>query len=826
MLNPQNRFRLESSLFLILGCLFVALAHHNNWLIALDRVVYDFTIANTSAPMQDDLVIVAIDDHSLHELGPWPWPRDLQAELLRRISNYDPKLIAVDIVYAGETEHDAALVSAVESINTFAAPIIIDTTLQGGQHIEVLPFPELAEQVDILGHVQIEFDDDAIVRGTHLYQGVGQPVWSHLMIGVVEALGYNTTQPCTNGNSPNRNSSPLFISKCNYVRIPFAGPPSTYPQVSAHLLLQPDSDNQLLKQALENKIVLVGAMAFGVGDWITSPLGDEVTPLSGVEFNANLLSAITHGTTIKSAPTWINLSLACLLIALLCLALPRLRPRQSILTIVVIVLLPIALTALLLNLFWIHLPLASVTVAALVIYPLWSWRRHEVAWTFIESELDRIDHEGQRLTGFSTQSISIKSIAKLLDANVSGQAGSLIVQREKPLSAIEEAFLNSAVQEPNPDASEDALPGERLAAQIGRLQKRARIVREGREIGLSALDHMSSGALIVSATGQIVFTNDEAERLLSIKEHAEVLESLDSVQPPLGQNWLEIWRTVVLRHESVIFESSARNTPVFVTARPLLDPESDPEVLFAPYWVLTISDLTEIRHAQAQREEALAFLSHDLRSPLSSVLALIEQHGGQDSDGILERVKSYTQKGLSASDQFLQLSRLQLHSEIEFYLIELDQICQNAADQMFFLAKEKNISIQIDQPLEELWVQANGELLERALVNLLSNAVKYSPEHTEISVSFEANDEWAITRVSDQGFGIPSDELPHIFEPYFRSRAQELVQNRGAGLGLRFVKTVIDRHAGNISVRSTVGQGTTFELVLRREDQDSMTATT
>ena len=816
MLNPQNRFRLESSLFLILGCLFVGLAHYNNWLIALDRVVYDLTIANTPAPMQDDLVIVAIDDHSLHELGPWPWTRELQADLLSHINSYKPKLVAVDIVYAGETAADQSLVSAIKNIDTFAAPIIIDTTVQGGQHIEVLPFSDLAETADILGHVQIEFDDDAIVRGTYLYQGVGQPVWPHLMVGVSEALGYNSSQPCSNTQS-----SPLFVSKCNYVRIPFAGPPSTYPQISANLLLQSQPDDALLKQALENKIVLVGAMAFGVGDWITSPLGDDVTPLSGVEFNANLLSAITHGSTIKSVPDWMNATLACLLVALLCLALPRLRPKQGIITIVVTVLFPVALTATLLSLFWIHLPLASVTVASLVIYPLWSWRRHEVAWTFIESELDRIDNEGQRLTWFSSQPNSTDPIAKLLDANVSGQAGSLIVQREKPLSATEEAFLNHATRAPISEAQEDALPGERLAAQIGRLQKRAQIVREGREIGLSALDHMSSGALIVSATGQIVFTNDEAARLLSIERPMELLECLDGVQPPLGQNWLEIWRTVVLQHESVIFESSAQNTPVFVTARPL----SDPETLFAPYWVLTISDLTEIRHAQAQREEALAFLSHDLRSPLSSVLALLEQYGGQDHDGVLERVKSYTQKGLSASDQFLQLSRLQLHSEIEFYPIELDQICQNAADQMFFLAKEKNIAIRIDEPLEEIWVQANGELMERAFVNLLSNAVKYSPDNTEISISFSVDDTFVRTSVSDQGFGIPADELPHVFEPYFRSRAKELVQNRGAGLGLRFVKTVIDRHSGTISARSVVGQGTTFELVLKRDDQDSITAT-
>ena len=279
VLNPQNRFRLESALFLLLGCLFVTLSQTNNWLISIDRLIYDLTIANSPAPRYEDLVIVAIDDHSLHELGPWPWPREKQAELIGAVAAFAPQVIAVDIVYAGETASDHHLVKTVSQIDGFAAPLIMDTTFQGGQHIEVMPFPDLAERTDILGHVQIEFDDDAIVRGTYLYQGIGRPVWPHLMIGIADKLGFSVPAPCTRPAE-----SALIVAKCGYLRIPFAGPPSSYPEVSASLLLEnPGQNRDLLKRALQDKVVLVGAMAYGVGDWITSPLGDEVTPLSGVE---------------------------------------------------------------------------------------------------------------------------------------------------------------------------------------------------------------------------------------------------------------------------------------------------------------------------------------------------------------------------------------------------------------------------------------------------------------------------------------------------------------------------------------------------------------
>ncbi|NKC01021.1 MAG: CHASE2 domain-containing protein [Pseudomonadales bacterium] len=829
MPNPVTRFRVESSIFLVGACLFVTLAHVNQWTLALDRLIYDTTIATTPAPMYDKIVIVSIDDQSLHEQGPWPWPRSLQADLIDKIASFSPTLIAADIVYAGSQNSDnQQLVDVVAKIPLFATPMIIDVTMQGGQHVEVMPFSDLADQTDIIGHVQVEFDDDAIVRGTYLYQGVGSPVWPHLTLGIAAALGYPTPPPCTTPST-----SPLFITKCHFVQIPFAGPPSTYPQISAHQILNTAVlDQGALRNALENKVVLIGAVALGVGDWVTSPLGDTVTPLSGVEFNANLLSAVVHGNFVRTVPGWVIIVIACLLVALTCLALPRLRPKQGIITITITALAPILLTLFFLSLFSLHLPLASVTVASAIIYPLWSWRRHEVAWQFIESELDRIDSEGQRLHNFNILPANTRpeadrdGLQTLLNAKLSDNADmtATVVQRESPLNPAEQALLDQTLKPAL--VSVDALPAERLAAQIGRLQSRAKVVREGREIGLSALDHMSSGAVIISGLGQLTFANDEAERLLAIDTNQahKLLELLGQIQPPLGQTWLEIWRTVVLRKETIVFESQALNSvPVFITARPLTE-QNEP---YAPFWVLTISDLTEIRSAQAQREEALAFLSHDLRSPLSSVLAIIEQSRDSHNTDTLEKIRDYTQRGLSASDQFLQLSRLQLHADIEFYSIDLEQVCQNALDQTFFLAKEKDIQVLLEAPEEPIWISANGELLERALINLLTNAIKYSPNNTRINVVVEVMTENVRVVVKDQGFGIPREELPHIFEPYFRSRAQELAQNHGAGLGLRFVKTVVDRHNGRIEVVSERGLGTTCTLTLTGlEAYDSTTATT
>ena len=121
----------------------------------------------------------------------------------------------------------------------------------------------------------------------------------------------------------------------------------------------------------------------------------------------------------------------------------------------------------------------------------------------------------------------------------------------------------------------------------------------------------------------------------------------------------------------------------------------------------------------------------------------------------------------------------------------------------------------IDEPV---WIEGNGELLERALVNLLGNAIKYSNENTEVTMSVAVMANRVTINVRDQGFGIPEEELRHIFDPFFRSAEPKLAQNRGAGLGLRFVKTVVERHNGEVFVNSVWGAGTTFQLRLPLAD--------
>lgn len=824
--DARRRFRLESMGLVAAALAFIVASHYGQWFIALDRVIYDGVITRSPAPMREDVVVVAIDDESLASWGPWPWPRELQARLIGEIGKHDPEVVALDIIYVNNTTADASLVAASAKVPHLALPMMIDQFSFKEPYIEVLPFPDLLEQAEMVGHVQIEVDDDAIVRGTHLYQGLGTPVWPHLTLAIAEYLGFEHTPECEVAPV-----SMFYIAECDYVRLPFAGPPGTYPTVSANLLLSPEGAGatpQLLDQTLRQKVVFVGMTALGGGDWISSPLGYDTSPLSGVEFNANLFSALTLKQLIRPAAPLFILALSCVLVLLSCFALPRQQPKWALSTSIVLALLPVVITVIGLLAFRLHIPLANAILAAVLIYPLWSWRRHEIAWSFVQRELGRVVAEGQRWQ-FATPAAddvqarqsNVSLLGQLLQTEISVDPITQAPQPSRQLNPVEQEILQATWNQLTHAQPDQRLPTERLAAQIERLQRRANVLRSGRDTALAGLDRMSSGTLIVSLLGEAHFVNVAARRWLHWQNQQPTLSQLNQIQTPLGQSWTDIWRATVIERKSIAFESqlpledAESNNPIFVTAGPLVDEDNAVSA-----WVITLADLSEIRTAQAQREEALAFLSHDLRSPLASILALLQQHDGDSQ--LLQDIRRYTQRGLSTSEQFLQLSRLQLQQTFETYPLDVEQLLHNAAEQTYFLAKEKSIEITVDvadtaQLEEGIWIDGNGELLERALVNLLGNAIKYSEPNTAIKMRMADVQQWVEIQVEDQGYGIPADEIEQIFDPYFRSASPRLAGQRGAGLGLRFVKTVIDRHQGRLQVASQVDHGTTFTLHLPLE---------
>lgn len=226
---------------------------------------------------------------------------------------------------------------------------------------------------------------------------------------------------------------------------------------------------------------------------------------------------------------------------------------------------------------------------------------------------------------------------------------------------------------------------------------------------------------------------------------------------------------------------------------------------------------------ERQRDDMLTLFSHDMRAPLTSVIVLVNQPDeapGACPPGCvprerLARIDKLARHTLAMADGFAQMSRAEA-GEYEPVLVNLADLMNEARDAVWPLAREKAIVIDDVARREDALVRGDPALLSRALINLLANAVKYSEAHTRVECSVELSEDRATVRcvIRDHGYGIDIADQARLFERYRRFRLDGQPETKGVGLGMAFVKAVMERHAGEIRVRSAAWQGTTVTLAL------------
>ena len=240
--------------------------------------------------------------------------------------------------------------------------------------------------------------------------------------------------------------------------------------------------------------------------------------------------------------------------------------------------------------------------------------------------------------------------------------------------------------------------------------------------------------------------------------------------------------------------------------------------------VVTMQDISYLKQVDRIKNEFVHTVSHDLRSPLTSVLGyteLIQRVGplNEQQEEFLDRIRSSVKSITSLVNDLLDLSRLEAGFDTRRELVRLDNILRFAVDTLESQFESNNLTLELDIGKDLPELRGNPVRLRQLLDNLLSNAVKYSPQGSTINVSLQAEDNQIIFRVADTGSGIPQSEHARIFEKFYRaSNVPDAVG--GSGLGLAIVKSIVDTHQGRIWVESSVGKGSTFFVVLPAYDPD------
>lgn len=252
---------------------------------------------------------------------------------------------------------------------------------------------------------------------------------------------------------------------------------------------------------------------------------------------------------------------------------------------------------------------------------------------------------------------------------------------------------------------------------------------------------------------------------------------------------------------------------LMVTAYPMLDEESTSCRI-----LLITHDVTELRRLEMIRRDFVGNVSHELRTPLASICAMAEtlKDGALNdpsvSDRFLKIIITEAQRLTRISDDLLTLSRAESQPSpmSGFNLYELfEEIVSHMQQQ----ADRAGVRLVLEIP-REITVHANLDQIEQVLVNLLDNAIKYTPNGGSVRLTAERNEKHALIHVMDTGIGILSEDIPRIFERFYRVDKARSRQSGGTGLGLSIVKHIVEAHSGEVSVDSVYNRGSTFSFSL------------
>jgi len=487
----------------------------SGWLARMDHFMFDLSQRLGAQPAPSGVVIVAIDQASLQELGRWPWPRRVHAELLQHICRASPKAVAMDIAFnevGDDTAGNQALAKALRACGNVSLPVVMESARDDGQLLESQPIPLLARSAASLGRVSVRLDDDGVARGVDLWEGVGSAAWPLLAHTALQTSGW---QPPADAayQQPGDTARPVEQAPTLVRREPrllrFAGPPGTIPSISAAELLRPGEP----AQALRGKIVFVGATAAGMGDILSTPVTTNGAAMPGVEVLANVLLNLRDDRFIVPLGRAWTLALTAALALVPLLWAARFMPLPGLLV-------SAAWFAVLAGLS-VALPLVSgrwfapsgALVAAIAAYPLWSWRRLEVARRYLDWQL-------QQLTGAPADSPFNKlRFEQRIDYVKQAQQRfhDLHKEREETL-----AFLSHDIRVPLAAAVQqlgggtlDETNQHRLFQQLRRAHKLAQSFlslarvqsleqKDLREIDLGSVAHQAIDAVYESAQGKSV----------------------------------------------------------------------------------------------------------------------------------------------------------------------------------------------------------------------------------------------------------------------------------------------------------------------------------
>lgn len=738
----------------------------SGWTWRADRLVYDIGLSLWRRPVPEGIVIVAIDDASVAAIGRWPWPRAVHSTLLARLAAARPRAIGLDVTFS-ESDPDPAQDALLARQLAAAAPVVmsVDWVAAGaGQPPRLLtPVTGLPPGVS-LGTAEASVDADGVMRHAFLGAGPAASPVPHMALALLHAGGEVPAPglPVTAADEPAPAREPWQRRDRFLVR--YAGPPGHLARVSYLDVLR----GAVPPERLAGRYVLVGMTATGLGDTVATPVNRQHHAMPGVEVLGHTLYTLRSGDTVRPLSPLAGAALSAGLILVLMAGIQRFGARRALALAVGAVPLVIgaSLAALGGGLWWSPVSWALVAVLA---YPLWSWRRLEQAVDALDAEIGRLVPEAGLSPGAPARPVSRRRDA--------------------------------------------------LALRLDALHAATDTVRSARRFLSDALAGLPTAMAVTDERGRVLLANALAAQLF------ELARAEDMLGLELPGLLVEFVPTPGIDLEAIFQPGATAPTGCVVEAR--AERLGDFLLHFAPVlllgqqrWVVTFADVSAIKQAQRRRDRALAFVSHDLRSPANALMLMVDlyQRGRltmplADFLAEVQRLGARTQQ---LADDFVRVSHVEsqpLQLEPVSVAALLDEVVADFRPQAVAVAV--TLAWRADAGAASHWPMDRA-LVQRAVGNLVSNAIKHSPAGGAVTVlvRVDAVPEALCLTVCDQGPGLSPAQRERL---HHGDEGLPAGDTGGVGLGLQFVQLVARRHRGRLqALPGSAEAAGRFELALGR----------
>lgn len=353
----------------------------------------------------------------------------------------------------------------------------------------------------------------------------------------------------------------------------------------------------------------------------------------------------------------------------------------------------------------------------------------------------------------------------------------------------------------------------------GDIDERIRTISRQRKEHKAVLSSMSEAVLAVDSEQKLITLNSSAAEMIGVE-----------IPQAKGRALQEVVRNPAL--QNFVINSLASNEPVeenitfheddnehFLQARSNALQDEDGQKIGI---LVVLNDITRIRRLEKVRSDFVANVSHELKTPITSIKGFVETllegavKNPDEAQRFLDIIAKQTDRLDAIIDDLLALSRIEQHTEktqIELEDSNIKEMLNDAIELCKNKAQAKHIEVKLTCA-QEIKAQINTPLLEQAVVNLLDNAIKYSSNNSKIEIEALKNENNISITVTDFGCGIDKNSLPRLFERFFRVDKARSRKLGGTGLGLAIVKHIVQAHNGSVDVNSSPGKGSKFTINL------------